>query len=297
MIKKLLFKVSSIVMVYLEILLLKIVSQSASPQIFILGLPRSGTTLIYQYITHRLDVSYFTRGVTSFPGSPCIVSFLQTKLFGHYESDFKSVYGKVKGPNAPREAGNFWNKYFDIDAYVETYKQNPKDMEKMVSTISCLQKMLGDKPFVNKNIKHMLRVSRLKSVFPNAVFLVIERDIEQVALSVLRARHDTVNNASEWWSIKPANFEKLKNLDLPSQVSGQLFSVKDRLTNDLLGLDDRVIRVEYEKFCENPETVIEAIRNKIKVGIKNRAVSSFKASCKTAETDEERGLLEKLIEK
>jgi hypothetical protein len=35
----------------------------SAPRLFILGLPRWGTTLVYQYIVHRLKVALLTNGV------------------------------------------------------------------------------------------------------------------------------------------------------------------------------------------------------------------------------------------
>ena len=56
----------------IERALLAVTSRSEGSQLFILGPPRTGTTLIYQYIAHRLNVAYFTNGVGRYPLAPGI---------------------------------------------------------------------------------------------------------------------------------------------------------------------------------------------------------------------------------
>ena len=73
----------------------------ATDQLFILGLPRSGTTLLDQYIVHRKDVAYFTNGVGDNPSQPCLTSSRQRLENPPYISDFASRYGRSEGPMAP----------------------------------------------------------------------------------------------------------------------------------------------------------------------------------------------------
>ncbi len=80
------------------------------PQLFIIGLPRSGTTLVYQYIVHRLRVSYFSNAVGRYPRSPCVATLWERATKGDYRSDFASNYGATTGPAAPHEAGNVWGR-------------------------------------------------------------------------------------------------------------------------------------------------------------------------------------------
>ena len=74
-----------------ERLLLRKQYKCSAPQLFITGLPKSGTTLIYQYIAHRLNVSYFTHAVGNFPHAPCLCTLMQHKIHGQYQSNFKNV--------------------------------------------------------------------------------------------------------------------------------------------------------------------------------------------------------------
>lgn len=230
-------------------------------RLFILGLPRWGTTLVYQYIVHRLKVAYLTNGVGRFPYAPCLTTWFQTRTHRRYRSDFASSFGKVRGAMAPREAGGFWGRYFDPDRY-----QSPGDIpaaaaDELRRTVACIQRIHGGRPFVNKNVRHMQRLGALADIFGGAYFLVISRAPADVALSVLRARHRVQDDPSRWWSVRPPDeYEELRGLSPAGQVAGQLRSLGRRLDQDLGRLpEERVLRLEYKGFCATPDSVVDLL--------------------------------------
>ena len=267
------------------------------PQLFILGLPRSGTTLVYQYIVHRLNVSYFTNGVGKYFLSPCLTTFIQKNKCGIYRSDFRSNYGKVLGSNAPREAGDFWGRFFGFEKYISFEELSFKDIRTMQNTIACIQNVFGNKPFVNKNVKHMLRIDALSKVFPKSYFLLLERNLNDVALSNIRAKYRALKNPKEWWSVKPQNYELLKNFPIANQVASQLVALNKKIKDDLLKVPShRLLHLSYEQFCNEPENLINSLSSSfISSGYRNRKIASFKQSINKPQTCEE-DLLIKLID-
>jgi len=267
--------------------------ESFQPQLFILGLPRSGTTLVYQYIVNRLKVAYFTNGAGKYYLAPCLVTFLQNRIYGEYKSDFKSNYGKVLGTVAPREAGSFWGRFFGIEKYIHYEEISTKDIRTMQNTIFCTQYIFGDKPFVNKNVKHMLRINALSKIFPNAYFLMVERNLNDVALSNLRAKYKILKDPQEWWSVKPLNYEELKDLSAAEQVAYQLIALKNKMESDFSELPpERIFRVNYEQFCKEPESLVRKLKNTLILeGLKNKAQPFFKPSITQPKTSEEENLI------
>ncbi len=234
----------------------------AAPRLFILGLPRSGTTLVYQYIVHRLKVAYLTNGVGRFPYAPCLTTWFQTRTHRRYRSDFASSFGRVYGAMAPREAGGFWGRYFDPHRY-----QSPADIpaeaaDELRRTVACIQGIHGGRPFVNKNVRHMQRIGALDAIFDGAFFLVVSRSLADVALSLLRARYQVQDDPSAWWSVRPPDdeFEALRALPPAGQVAGQIRSLGARLETDLGRLpEERVLRLEYQHFCAAPDSVVDLL--------------------------------------
>lgn len=247
------------------------------PAVFVLGLPRSGTTLVSQYLVHRLAVAYFTHGVGRHPRAPALVTRFQRRLYGDYCSDFRSEYGKEHGPSSPREAGSFWGRFFGLDRYVRLDDVSETDARTLRATIAATQRTFGGAPFVNKNVKHMLRIDALSRLFPDPLFVVVRRDLRDVALSILEAHHKGLADASGWWSVKPPDHAALRDLPLPEQIAGQVVSLRDQMHRDLAQLDrSRVFWIDYADFCESPETAIEPLRQRLEpIQYRNPAVTTF----------------------
>lgn len=261
------------------------------PQLFIVGLPRSGTTLIYQYIVHRLQVAYFTNGVGDNPRAPSVVTWYQSRRYGPYRSDFRSQYGKVQGPVAPREAGSFWGRFLGLHDYVRFGDVPPEHMRALRRTIAWVERIFGGAPFVNKNVKHLLRIDALAQIFPDSRFLVVEREARDVALSVLRARRSQPD-PDAWWSVRPRNCSELLHLPVHEQVAHQLAALQRQLRADVSALpSSRVLAVRYETFCARPEAFIESVRPLLGgPGDRSDPMPSFPCSTNRPYTGEEEAL-------
>ena len=246
-------------------------------QLFLTGLPRTGTTLVSQYIAHRLDVAYFTNGVGRFPLAPCTISRWQRWIHPPYQSDFRSEYGRNKGPMAPREAGAFWGYYFDINRYQETADVPARNLEIVRLTVLRMQNIFAGATFMNKNVKHLLRLNVLANIFPNSRFVVIQRCLSDVAVSMLIGRRRLSPDGSAWFSIIPRCYEEIKNLPIIEQISRQVIDIQEKMDEDLGRIDPaRVLYVPYSEFCQAPETLISEIRHRCPgMREKNPAVTSF----------------------
>lgn len=271
-------------------------SPPATRQLFILGWPRSGTTLIYQYVVHRLRVAYLTNGVGDRPDLPCLTTWWQRIRHGTYVSDFESHYGKVQGPVAPREGGAFWARWFDLKRPQTRTELSPAAARELRSTIHCVQRSFGGLPFVNKNVLHGMHVDALAALFPEARFLFVERDLDAVALSLLRARYALLDDPRQWISIRPPGAERLSRLPVVEQVAGQIELTRTFLQEELGGLTrDRVLRIRYEDFCEEPESLTRSLLDPLgRPGYRNPPVDRFSPSRVEPRTTEEEELLRRI---
>jgi len=248
-----------------------------SAQLFLTGLPRTGTTLVSQYIAHRLDIAYFTNGVKHFPLAPCTVSRWQRRLHPAYRSDFRSEYGRSKGPMAPREAGAFWGRYFDLNRYQEIGDVPADHVEAVRRTVLRLQNIFAGAAFMNKNVKHLLRLNALAAIFPNAHFLVMQRPLPDVAISMLIGRRQLSPDGSAWFSIVPRCYSEIRQLPLIEQIPRQILAIHDKMTQDLARIPvSRVLLIPYAEFCRDPEVLIGEIRHRCPgTREKNPPVNSF----------------------
>jgi hypothetical protein len=235
--------------------------EPASPQIFITGLPRSGTTLASQYAAHRFSLAYFTRAVGDRPWAASTLTRWQRLLHRRYSSDFASQLGKSRGPVAPREAGAFWGMHFGYHDYVTPGDVGAAARETVRRTVWRVQNHAHDAPFMNKNVKHLLRLAALLDLFPRAAFLIVERDLAEIALSLLDVRRELSPDLGRWFSLRPPSYPELAAAPPLEQIARQVVDVSARMEEDLAAIPKpRVARLPYMEFCQNPEILAAIIR-------------------------------------
>ena len=217
-------------------------------------------------------------------------------LFPPYRSDFVSRYGKVTGRMAPREAGNFWLRFFHLDDYTDENQVSAEQADLLQKTIRCVQDIFGNAPFVNKNVKHLLRIGALAHVFPDSYFIVVEREFADIGLSILEARRKVARDPSDWWSVRPPAYERLKELPIVDQIAGQVFGLNEKMAADLdLLAPERVLRAVYQDFCGNPEGMVARIKDICpSTAYKNEKVDRFQYRKKKIGALEEELLVEKI---
>lgn len=246
-------------------------------QLFIVGLPRSGATLIYQYIVHRLHVAYFTNGAGNNPLYPLLTTAIQKFFRKPYKSDFKSNYGRISGPMAPREAGKIWGRFFLPDKFQQGKDISEAQKNRLYKTVVVIQELFGGATFVNKNVRNSLHMEALADIFPYSKFLIVERDIMDIGISILRARKLTHGDYNLWFSVRPRNYESIKNLSIPEQIYHQIKDIRECIKESANKIGSiRVKKINYENFCEKPEIVIDMFSDLFKdVKEKNPPVPHF----------------------
>ncbi|TFG94030.1 MAG: sulfotransferase [Myxococcales bacterium] len=266
------------------------------PVVFILGLPRSGTTLVSQYIVHRLEVAYWTNGVGRHPRAPVVTTLLE-KRRGPYLSDFRSRYGKVEGSTAPREAGSLWGRFFDLERPTHFDDVSSEAAERLRNLVAATQRVFGGAPFVNKNVKHMLRIDALARIFPESLFLVVRRRMQDAGLSILRARLEA-QDPTRWWSVRTPDWEELMALPLEEQVAAQVRGLRRQLGADLDAIPrERVLQLDYERFCRQPDLCLGPLRRMLgALGERNGPAGPFAAVHHVPSDARERRLLALLAE-
>ena len=99
----------------------------------------------------------------------------------------------------------------------------------------------------------------------NSIIVYIERDLESVALSILRARKKYYNNPSTWWATHTPNYNTIKNLSFDEQIAYQVLTLKNVYENAINSVNDNmIIRMSYEEVCSNPLSLLGKISDRSK---------------------------------
>ncbi len=247
----------------LEKKLLKQAKESAGPAVFIVGPPRSGTTLIYELLVRWFKFSYISNLAHRFYQTPVAATKLGKKKINNWhqqlKSEYKSKYGSIYGWGAPSEGGWIWNRWFPESYYLdETHVENiPRQI--IQDTVHGLCKVMNG-PFLNKNVMHSVHMRLLDQLFPKCLFIHINREFKPNVRSIVRAHSQTANNKQEWFSVKPREWQKYKNEDIVMRSVAQVYYTHKNIEEDAEFIGSgRVFTLAYEDFCQNPGVALNAI--------------------------------------
>lgn len=204
--------------------------------IFIVGAPRTGSTILYQMITHQFDVSYIDN-LTCLLHKALYTGFrLSNRLYGdNPHNTFHSRFGSTieYSLHAPSECGEFWYRWLPRDHhYIETDEITEEMVTGIRTILTAVTNHFG-RPLVINNNNAGLRVKLYKQIFPDAKWIMADRDPYFIVQSILKTRHALYGNWNEWWSLKPKGYEELLELDPIEQVVRQVYEIIRQTNSDL----------------------------------------------------------------
>ena len=224
-------------------------NQSHIPAVFIIAPPRSGSTLTYQLLCNCFENEHLTNFSNLLYATPVMGSLISNNLCKDYQTDFKSEKGFVSGLCGEAEGLRFWE-YWAGQGLVESRGNHKvRKLKKLEGLLSKLHS-LDNKVYISGYLGHVFCVDLLREVFPNSVFIHLERNILDNVSSILRVSSD--GN----FSLQPKSIEGFKG-------SREERVVRQVITIQSLILDNEAadtIRIHYEDLCNHPLNIIEEIR-------------------------------------
>ncbi|HEX7052153.1 MAG TPA: sulfotransferase [Longimicrobiales bacterium] len=219
------------------------------PPLFILGAPRSGTTVVYLHVMNSFEFAYFPNLAKAHPKA-CVLYSLWGRLAHAYEPTYTSSYGNVDGPMAPTDGWDIFHRWFPRYDHTRPIRQS--GLYELRNIVRLLELVFGA-PFANKNNSNSLRIAHLSALFPNAIFLHVRRDPVDASVSLLEARIRHGVPLGEWWSASPPQFLGRRFSDQLEQAVHQVWGI-DRYIRDSLDRipPERRHSIAYEAFCADP---------------------------------------------
>ncbi len=240
------------------------------PNIWILGVSRSGTTLLSQLVFNCLDIACTNNFMARFWKVPVVGCLLSKIILGDRKSNsFASEYGKTKDAYSPHEFGWFWQNLLQAN---DLLSYNPAKAARSINWDFLRLKILNmnrvlEKGIIFKPLEYAAyHFEKFNSVFPKSIFIYISRDSRDVAFSLAKARLDYYKNIDTWWgSIPLRDYPQLTDKPFWQQIAGQIFYLKKMYEEDLEKADrERLIFTSYDEICSAPQEflnqVIETVR-------------------------------------
>lgn len=227
--------------------------------VFILGSPRSGTTLLYQLLVEAFEVGYLANVHAEEPTDVARVEREQRPRAGRTGSDFESTHGATRQPWGPSEAGEFWYRFFDRDRHqVDHAAPEDRTVVQLRAAVRAFADACGA-PVVFKNTINSLRVPAIAAALPEARFVLIERDLADNARSLLVGRTKR-GDITEWWGARPRGAEQVEHASPAAQVVWQAREVHAVARHALEALPpERTLQVTYDELCAAPRDLVDRV--------------------------------------
>lgn len=243
--------------------------QIKHPFLFVFGVPRSGTTLISQLLAYSLESGYINNIAARFWLAPIHGIRVSKTILGNTKlKGFQSDYARTTNISDIHEFGYFWRYWLKKETLEDIVNvkslEGNIDWSNLKKTLSSIQQEFN-KPMVFKNILGAYHMPKFIDLLEKVLFIYIERDPLDTAISILNARKKYYGDLSKWWSYAPVEYDIIKDLNYWEQIAGQIHYLK-RFYQQEIDLIDKeyVLRVKYEDLCNNPKEVLERVQKRAK---------------------------------
>lgn len=238
-------------------------ASTAQPLILVVGLPRGGTTLVYQVLAHCLDVSYTNNLMGLFPRSPITANRLCSPFLpARPAADFRSYFGQSSRLTGAHDGFFIWNRWLGEDRYAPKNELSELEAQQMREFFEKWG-AATQRPFLNKNNRNTSCIDLLAKTLPTTRFLVVRRDPTAIVRSLIRAREQVQGDRRAPWGLL-SSADSDHELGYVDDVCHQVTQIEQRLDEQLQAIaSSRIIEGRYEDFCHNPEALLNCMIERI----------------------------------
>jgi omega-hydroxy-beta-dihydromenaquinone-9 sulfotransferase len=237
-------------------------SKKVTKPIFIVGAPRSGTTLLYHILCNHRDLSFFTYNILR------AGVYRRGRILGYRKELLARIQNLIHRDELsvqPHEAPECWSKYLGRYDYLTEHDCTEEIVNHYLRVIAQVQTIFRRPRFVNKNPQHCTRVRILNRIFPDAKFVHIIRDGSAVAYSTFYLSSTYPSTDSYFGGLRQKIFPLLGDKYSSGTLSEtQLY----KLARDILVSkarearafgSDRYHEISYEEFVSEPREKIREV--------------------------------------
>lgn len=257
-----------------------------SSPIFILGLPRSGTTLLHNALTQDPQFGYLTYYQEAFPKASLanhpVQEWLTTILLAEQrpqdnvkmgadlpaegEGTLEALRKEIK-PNfyLLPQAGYTLFKSVTLPKHIALENLSSKEVEDWKKAFLYFMKIISiknnHKPLIVKIPENTARIKMILELFPQAKFITIYRNPFDTFAS-MRALYLSMHKQASPWLLGPPWTKKMAEnitLDLSEYIMKKYFEQRSLIS------PGNLVEIKFEDFQENPLATLEKIYFNLKI--------------------------------
>ena len=243
---------------------------SVLPLVYVVGAPRSGTTLLHQLIARHLAVGYVTNLAARFWLRPSVGIALSRAVLGDAPGaglPLRSAFGTTEGAAGPHEFGYFWRRWLGLDEsathHLDEAAQARVDVEGLRAALRWELLASFGRPVVLKNGVCGFHARLLTNVHPRSLFVHVVRDTAAVVRSILGSRRERYGSYDVWWSLKPSTYPF--DAETPAgEVVRQVIDCRRELETELSTPGVNALTIDYANVCAAPARALDAVRRAVR---------------------------------
>ena len=237
----------------IEKLFIKPEKKLKDPRIlFVIGLHRSGATVVAQHLNIHLDLNNFSNYQILFKRSAYIHQYFKSKV---KKIIFRNFYGNSFLLSDVSDLNEFWNFHLNIKNN-EFIEKNFKPSKKIYDYLQLFYSF-NKKIILIKNGRGLFIVKQLSKLFKKSYFIIVDRDIKLINKSVKNARKVFFNYD---WGLKTNREKYTQDITL----SARNRKLKKILIDQLKKINkNRYTIINFEGFKKNKIKKLKELEKKI----------------------------------
>jgi len=243
--------------------------------IFIVGAPRSGTTLISQIFASCTTLGYVNNLMAMFWNAPAFGASMSKKWIENKEFSGKSEFGGTYGLSEPHEFGAFWRRHLKM----QDMRQPPIEHHLEINWTKLIEELnkitcVFNQPVVYKAFHLSWFISHFSKIYPESKWIWVTRNTVDNARSILDLRRHFYGGIDRAVSLYP------KELEFYSKENGYLQSIAQvEIINNWIKLElskinlNNWFNISLDSLVDNPEKEISSLSKWVNTSLDTNILS------------------------